>query len=122
MSKTVNVSAYIQHHLVNLQYDLTTGQLGNGGFWTLNLDTIFISLLSGLLFFFVFRSVAKKMTSQAPGKLQNAIECVVTFVDDQIYETFHVRNSRYIGSLALTLFVWIFIMNFMDLVPVDLLP
>tara|TARA_Y200000002_G_scaffold361883_2_gene348398 strand:- start:1819 stop:2616 length:798 start_codon:yes stop_codon:yes gene_type:complete len=124
MANLPTTSQYIKHHLVNLQYDLVTGQFNayKPGFWTLNLDTIAVSLICGLVFFSLFYYTARRMTTSTPGRLQNFIECIVTFVDDQIFETFHIRNSRKIGSLGLTLFCWIFLMNFMDLVPVDLVP
>ncbi|MDA9832302.1 F0F1 ATP synthase subunit A [Gammaproteobacteria bacterium] len=123
MSESITTSTYIQHHLVNWKLNLTTGGFdGQAGFWTLNLDTIMISLLCGILFFSLFLGVARKMTSGAPSKTQNLIETVISFVDEQIFETFHIKNNRHIGSLALTLFCWIFLMNFMDLIPVDLLP
>ena len=123
MSATLTTSGYIQHHLENWKLNLVSGTFdGNGGFWTLNLDTILVSLACGLIFFTLFYLTARKMTTQTPGKTQNIVECVVSFVDEQIFETFHVHNHRQIGALALTLFCWIFLMNFMDLIPVDLLP
>ncbi len=114
-------SEYIQHHLTNLQFNLKTMTMGNGGFWTLNLDTLFFSIVLGLLFLFVFRSVAKKATPQAPGGLQNFVEVILEFVNTQVKDTFHGR-SAVIAPLALTIFVWVFLMNAMDLLPVDLLP
>ena len=109
--------------LNKLELNLLSGTFdGNGGFWTLNLDTILVSLVCCLAFFTLFYFTARRMTVQAPGKTQNIVECVVSFVDEQIFETFHVHNHRQIGALALTLFCWIFLMNFMDLIPVDLLP
>ena len=123
MSELPTTSTYIQHHLVNWKLNLATGTFdGQGGFWTLNLDTIMVSLVCGLVFFMLFLFIAKKVTSGVPSRTQNFVETVVCFVDEQIFETFHIRNNRYIGSLALTLFCWIFLMNFMDLIPVDLLP
>ncbi|MBM4211808.1 MAG: F0F1 ATP synthase subunit A [Gammaproteobacteria bacterium] len=123
MSELPTTSSYIQHHLVNWKLNLISGAFdGKGGFWTLNMDTVLVSLLCGLFFFTLFLNIAKKMTSGVPGKTQNFIETVINFVDEQIFEAFHIRNNRYIGSLALTLFCWIFLMNLMDLIPVDLLP
>lgn len=114
-------SAYIQHHLTNLQFNLKTMSLGNGGFWTLNLDTLIISALLGAVFLFVFGRVARRATSGVPGKLQNFVEVVLQFVDTQVKDTFHGRSAL-IAPLALTIFVWVFLMNAMDLLPVDLLP
>lgn len=115
-------SQYIQHHLTNLQLNLKTMTLGKGGgFWTLNLDTLFFSITLGLAFILVFRLVAKSATSGVPGKLQNIVEVVLDFVDSQVKDSFHGRSAL-IAPLALTIFVWIFLMNTMDLFPVDLLP
>lgn len=104
---------YIVHHLTNL----TVGQ----GFWTLHLDTLFFSIVLGLIFFFIFRRAAVRATAGVPGGLQNFAEILVEFADRQVKDTFHGR-SELIAPLALTIFCWVFLWNFMDLVPVDLLP
>jgi len=91
------------------------------GFWAFHVDTMFWALLLGVVFFFLFRSVAKKANSGVPTRFQSAIEMIVEFVDNSVRETFH-GSSKFIAPLALTLFVWIFLMNLMDLVPVDWLP
>jgi len=114
-------SEYIQHHLSNLSFDLHTFSLGHGGFWVLHLDTLFVSFTLGAGFLYFFRKAAKVATPEIPGKLQNLVEILVEFADNQVKETFHGR-SELIGPLALTIFVWVFLMNFMDLLPVDLLP
>lgn len=114
-------SEYIQHHLTNLQFNVKTLSLGNGGFWTLNLDTMFFSIVLGSLFIFVFRWAAKSATPGVPGRLQNFVEVVLQFVDTQVKDSFHGRSAL-IGPLALTIFAWVFLMNAMDLLPVDLLP
>lgn len=118
---TVTSSEYIQHHLQNLMFDVRELGLTDGGFWSINLDTLFFSILLGTLFLFVFRRVAKSVTTGVPGHLQNFVELMVEFADTQVKETFH-GQSNLIGPLALTIFVWVFLMNFMDLFPVDLLP
>jgi len=124
-------SGYIQHHLQNLTY----GQLPNGdwgfahtaaeakamGFWAFHVDTLGWSLALGLIFIMLFRMAAKRATSGQPGALQNFVEVIVEFVDGSVKDTFHARNPL-IAPLALTIFVWIFLMNLMDLVPVDFLP
>jgi len=112
---------YIQHHLNYLQLNLHTMHIGNGGFWTLNLDTLAISILIGLFFILVFLYAARKATSGVPGRLQNFVELVFDFVDGMVKEGFHGRNEL-IVPLGLTIFVWIFLMNCMDLIPVDLIP
>ncbi len=93
----------------------------NGGFWTLNLDTLFFSIvlgLSALLFLYV---AARRVTTGVPGKMQNFAELMLTFADNQVKDCFHGKNNV-IGPLALTIFIWVFLMNFMDIVPVDVLP
>jgi F-type H+-transporting ATPase subunit a len=130
-SEQITQSEYIQHHLQNLTYGRTTeGSWGFAhsaaeaqamGFWAVNVDTMFWSVVLGFIFFFLFRSVAKKANSGVPSRFESAIETVVEFVDNSVRETFH-GTSRLIAPLALTLFVWIFFMNFMDLLPVDWLP
>ncbi len=119
--KTLTSSEYIQHHLHYLQFNLKTLSMGNGGFWTLNLDTLCISSFLGLSFLYVFRMVAKRATVNTPSRLQSVIELLVEFVDGQVKDCFHGK-SKLIAPLALTIFVWVFLMNLMDLLPVDLLP
>jgi len=124
MSNTVTVTSteYIQHHLQNLVLNLKTMTISHdGGFWSLNLDTLFFSTTLGLLFLFLFTRAAKQVTNGVPGKLQNFVEILVDFADNQVKDTFHGKNAL-IGPMALTIFVWVFLMNFMDLIPVDLLP
>ena len=106
-------SEYIVHHLQNLQY--------GHGFWTFNVDSIFFSVLLGLIFIVSFLMVARKATAGVPGKFQNFVEVMVEFVDAQVRDTFH-GDSKLIAPLALTIFCWILLFNFMDNVPVDLLP
>lgn len=112
---------FIQHHLNYLQLNLHTMKFGDGGFWTLNLDTLAISILIGVIFIFIFRMAAKKAVSGVPGKLQNFVEMIFEFVQSMISEAFH-GDSKLIAPLALTIFVWVFLMNCMDLIPVDALP
>jgi len=118
-------SGYIKHHLQNLQ--VCNGEDGlvwnqcQGNFWTWNVDTIGFSAILGLLFIWVFRKVAKNATTGVPGKLQCFVEMVVEFVDENVKDTFHGKNPL-IAPLGLTIFVWVFLMNLMDLIPVDWLP
>lgn len=118
----VSSTHYIKHHLTYLTYNVKTMSLGsNGGFWTLNLDTLFFSIvlgLSALLFLYV---AARRVTTGVPGKMQNFAELMLTFADNQVKDCFHGKNNV-IGPLALTIFIWVFLMNFMDIVPVDVLP
>ena len=118
--------AYIQHHLQNLQVckDEAGEWVWNncaGNFWAVNADSMFWSVLLGLVFVLVFRGAAKKSSSGKPGKMQAFVEIVVELVDSSVKDTFHGK-SRLIAPLALTIFVWVFLMNLMDLVPVDWIP
>ena len=110
---TPTSSQYIVHHLT----PLSVGE----GFWTVHLDTLFFSITLGILFIWLFRKAAASATSGVPGGLQNFVEIMVEFVDGQVKDSFH-GNNPVIAPLALTIFVWVFLWNFMDLVPVDLLP
>ena len=116
---------YIQHHLTNLQVCRADGQwVWNdcaGNFWGVNVDSMFFSIVLGLVFIFLFRKVAKNVTTGRPGKLQTAIELVVGFIDTSVRDAFHGHN-KLIAPLALTIFMWVFLMNLMDLIPVDWLP
>jgi len=117
----ISNTEYIKHHLTYLTFNLKTMSMGNGGFWTLNLDTIFISLIMGMMAIGLLYSTARKVTANTPGKLQNFAEMMLQFADGQVKDCFHGRNDL-IGPLALTIFLWVFLMNFMDIVPVDILP
>ncbi len=124
-------SGYIQHHLQNLTFGrLPTGEWGFAhsaeqakemGFWAFHVDTLGWSIGLGLLFVLLFRTAAKKATAGIPGGLQNLVEVMVDFVDSNVKDTFHGRNPL-IAPLALTIFVWIFLMNAIDLIPVDWIP
>ena len=109
---------YILHHQAFLSNKAPHGIID---FSVINYDTVFFSVLLALVFFGLFWSVARKATTGVPGKLQNFIEIIVGWVDGQVRDTFH-GSSRLIAPLALTIFCWVFLFNFMDLVPVDLLP
>ena len=134
---------YIQHHLQNL----TLGKLPEGyvradgsvldqatwtiaqtgaeakamGFMAVHLDTLGWSLLMGFIFIFLFRMVAKNATEGVPGKLQNLVELSVEFIEGIVKDTFHGRNPV-IAPLALTIFVWVLLMNSLKWIPVDYIP
>jgi len=119
-------SEYISHHLQNLQVCKTEAgewvwNQCTGNFWTINVDSMFWSVLLGFVFILLFRRVAKRSSIGKPGKFQVAIEAIVEFVDSSVKDTFH-GTSRLIAPLGLTIFVWVFFMNLMDLVPVDWIP
>ncbi|MBT8098951.1 MAG: F0F1 ATP synthase subunit A, partial [Gammaproteobacteria bacterium] len=119
-------SEYISHHLQNLQVCKA-----DSGEWVwnqcagnpmpINVDSMFWSVLLGLVFVFLFRKVAKKTTTAKVGKFQAFVEIIVDFVNGSVKDTFHGK-SRLIAPLGLTIFVWVFLMNLMDLVPVDWIP
>jgi|TARA_R110000772_G_scaffold148001_1_gene258421 F-type H+-transporting ATPase subunit a len=138
------VSEYIVHHLTNLTYGkLPAGYerydgsiVGDGGAWVMahggaeaadmgftaiHVDSMAWSIGLGIVFSWLFYSVAKKASSGVPSGLGSAVEMVVQFVDNTVRDTFHGRNPL-IAPLSLTIFVWIFLMNLMDLVPVDIVP
>ena len=117
---------YIQHHLTNLQVcKVDSGEwVWNhcaGNFWTFNVDTMGWSIFLGLVFVWLFGRAAKKSSSGKPSKFQALVEIIIEFVDSSVKDTFHGK-SRLIAPLGLTIFVWVFLMNFMDLVPVDWIP
>jgi F-type H+-transporting ATPase subunit a len=115
-------SDYIHHHLGYLSFNLKTMQLGSsGGFWTLHLDTIFFSVLLGVLTLGGLYLSARRVSTGVPSKLQNLAEMLLSFANSQVKESFHGENQL-IGPLALTVFVWVLAMNAMDILPVDLLP
>lgn len=106
-------SEYIVHHLTNLQV--------GSGFWTFNLDSLIVAGLLGVIAFGGMAYAARRATSGVPGAWQNLFEVIASFVDTQVKDTFHAK-SNLVTPLALTIFVWIFLMNAMDLIPVDFLP
>ncbi len=117
---------YIQHHLQNLQVckDEAGEWVWNhcaGNPMAINVDSMFWSVLLGLVFVVLFRSAAKKTSADKPGRFQALVEIIVDFVDSSVKDTFHGK-SRLIAPLGLTIFVWVFLMNLMDLVPVDWIP
>jgi len=120
-----SASEYIEHHLQNLQFCKTDeGWVWNecsGNFWAINVDSMFFTLVLGLVLCLLFGSVARSATSGRPGKLQAMVEMIVDFVDTSVRDTFHGQN-KLIAPLALTMVVWVFLMNLMDLIPVDWLP
>lgn len=121
MSEIRTPGEYIQHHLEHLTLNLKTFTIGEGGgFWTLNLDTFIVSTVIAILIFGSLRYVATRM-KPVPGGLQNMVEMVFEFVGGAVKDIFH-HKSTFIPSLALTIFLWVFFMNAMDMLPVDLLP
>jgi F-type H+-transporting ATPase subunit a len=129
-------SGYIKHHLTNLTY----GQFPEGhehaghwgfahsaqdaqamGFWAINVDSMLFSVGLGMLFLWLFRKAAKTATVDVPGGWQNFVEWIVEFIDTSVRGSFSAKNDM-VAPLALTLFIWIFLMNLMDLIAVDHIP
>ena len=128
---TLTSSEYIQHHLTNMTYGKspdgtwklaeTAEEAKEMGFTAIHLDSMGWSIGLGIVFCLLFWMVAKAANAGMPSKFQAAIEMIIEFVDSSVRDTFHGK-SRLIAPLALTIFVWIFLMNTMDLIPVDFIP
>jgi len=122
---------YIKHHLTNLTFGNhpehgwsfahTAEEAQEMGFWAFHVDSLGWSIALGLIFCLVFRSVAKKANSGVPSGVQNFVEMLFEFVDSNVKDTYHGKSSL-IAPLALTIFCWVFLMNLMDLIPVDFIP
>ncbi len=130
---TLTSTGYIQHHLQNL----TLGWLPQRGlvfahdaqeakamgFWAIHVDTMLWSVITGVLFLWLFYRIASKANSGIPAGMQNLVEIVVEFVDNNVRGTFSSKHKNdLVAPIALTLFVWVLLMNTMDLVPVDWIP
>ena len=130
-SETLTSGEYIKHHLTNL----TFGQYPDGhwgvansaaeakemGFWAIHLDSMFWSLALAAVFGYFFYKVAQTASSGIPAGLQNFVELMVDFVNDSVRGSFSGKNDI-VAPLAMTVFIWVFLMNLMDLVPVDVIP
>jgi F-type H+-transporting ATPase subunit a len=117
---------YIQHHLHHLQKDFSFNSVSQHGivdFSLFNFDSVFYSVVLGALGCFILWVAARKATSGVPGRFQAAVEILSEMVENQAKGVIHNAKSRkLISPLALTVFVWIFLMNAMDMLPVDLIP
>ncbi len=131
-SEALTAQGYINHHLTNLTFGVlpdkgcltiasNAAEAKAMGFWAINLDTAFFSILLGVLFLWFFKKVADNVTSGVPGPMQNFAEWIIDFVEENVRGSF-IGINPLIAPLALTIFVWVLLMNFMDLLPVDLVP
>ena len=130
-SAPLTLQGYIKHHLTNLTFGYLRDEgLGFAhsaaeakamGFWSVHVDTLFFSILLGVLFLWFFKRVADRATAGVPGLAQNMVESLLDFVEENVRGSFRGRNPL-IAPLGLTIFVWVLLMNLMDLIPVDLLP
>lgn len=135
-SEAITSADYIKHHLTNWTYGQfpegheqagqwgfahTAAEAKSMGFMAIHVDTMLWSLITGLAFLFFFSKAAKKATADTPSGFQNFVEMLVEFVQTSVRGSFTAKNDM-VAPLALTVFVWIFLMNLMDLVPVDWIP
>jgi F-type H+-transporting ATPase subunit a len=135
-AEALSASDYIKHHLQNLTYGkIPAGHEHAGswgfahdaaeakamGFMAIHVDTMFWSIALGVLFLWLFHKVAKTATTGVPGGMQNFVELLVEFIDTTVRGTFSGRNAM-VAPMGLTVFVWVFLINFMDLIPVDWIP
>ena len=109
-------SSYIGHHLTQM-----SRPVGDGSFWVLHVDTIVVSVLLGILSFGALWLVVRGATAGVPGKRQAFVELMVEFVDEQVKGMFHGDRHAFIAPAALTVFVWVLVMNAMDFLPVDIM-
>ncbi|MEX2321597.1 MAG: F0F1 ATP synthase subunit A [Saccharospirillum sp.] len=138
-----NAGEYISHHLTNLTYGkleagttmcdgstlnatqwvlgACSAEISAMGFMAFHVDSMVWSILLGAIFLFTFWRVGKSATEGVPTGMQNFVETIVEFIDSQVRDTFHGKNP-WIAPIALTVFVWVFLSNLMDIVPVDLIP
>ena len=130
-SSELTSGAYIKHHLQNMTFGQhpdgswgmahTAAEAKEMGFMAIHVDTMFWSIVLGVFFLWMFRKVAKRVETGVPGGLQNFVEMMVEFIDTSVRGSFTGKNPL-VAPLALTVFIWVFLMNFMDLIPVDWIP
>jgi F-type H+-transporting ATPase subunit a len=129
--ESLTSSAYIKHHLQNMVYGQhpdgswglahTAAEAKEMGFWAFNIDSLGWSFGLAMLFFFAFQRAAKNATTGVPTGFQNFVEMIIEFINTSVRGSFSAKNDI-VAPLALTVFAWVFLMNLMDLVPVDWLP
>jgi F-type H+-transporting ATPase subunit a len=113
--KELTPSEYIQHHLTFFEKPV-----GEGGFWTINVDSVITATLLGVLALGFLWWVVRGATAGVPGRRQAFVELLIAFVDDQVKGIFHHGDrNRFIAPAALTVFVWVVLMNAMDFLPAD---
>lgn len=142
MAEELTISSHIKHHLQNLAFGqkhvevaqdvwqptgewgfaTSAGEAAQMGFWSIHVDTMFMSILLGVVMMWFFRSVAKKVSAGVPTPMQNLAEVLIEFIDSTVRGSFAGGKTSFVAPLALTIFVWVFLMNLMDLLPVDIFP
>jgi len=108
-----SANKYITHHLSHCTADTFLGPI--------HVDSVFYAVFMAVVFLLTFFLFARKASAGVPGKGQSFVEIIIEFIDEQVKDTYH-GSSKLIAPLALTIFMWVFLMNFMDLLPVDMLP
>lgn len=126
LEKISDPQKYIIHHLNHLQIDLRNFTFVKPGtmsscFWIINIDSIIFSLILGCCFLSFFYIVGKKIHHGVPNKIQAAIELLFEFINLNV-KNMYIGENTLIAPLSLTVFIWVFLMNFMDLVPIDFIP
>ena len=129
--ETLTSNEYIQHHLTNWTFGKhpdghwgfahSTSEAAEMGFWAIHVDSMLWSILLGAIFLLIFHKAAKSMTAETPSGLQNFVEWIVVFINENVRGSFSAKNDL-VAPLSLTVFIWVFLMNLMDLVPVDWIP
>ena len=114
-ASTPTPAEYIGHHL-----SFFTKPIGDGGFWTINVDTIVVSILLGFLGLGLFYWVARNATTGVPGRTQAIAEFLFDKVDENVKGIFHGDRNKFVSPLAFTVFAWVLLMNSMDFIPADL--
>jgi F-type H+-transporting ATPase subunit a len=140
-SELLTSKEYIDHHLTNLTlgylrpeqaeaigssqsglvFAANKAEAAAMGFWAFHVDTMLFSIGLGVLFLWLFKKVADKVSAGVPGAGQNFVEWIVEFVEENVRGSFSGKNPM-VAPMALTVFIWVFLMNLMDLIPVDLIP
>ena len=113
---TLTPTEYIGHHLTNF-----TAQTGQGSFWTLHVDSVVMALVMGVLGIGFLWLATRGATAGVPGRRQAFVELVFGFIDDQVKGIFHGDRHSFVAPAALTVFVWVLLMNAMDFLPVDIM-
>lgn len=123
--KNITHQQYIKHHLNHLQFDLNSWNWVKPeditSFWVINIDSLFFSTLIGSLFLIIISYITKSATVSVPNKLQTIAELIVLFIYNNVKDIFHETNIL-IAPVSMTVFIWILLMNIMDLIPVDIFP
>lgn len=109
-------TSYIQHHL-----SFFAEPVGEGGFWTLHVDSLVTAVLLGILSLGAIRWIVSGATAGVPNRRQAFVEMLVDFIDDQVASIFHGNRKTFVAPAAFTVFIWVFLMNAMDFLPVDLM-